>query len=93
MSHPVLRRRAHRIASSVTRRDGRRSAALVIAALVTLAACTDPTEPARARLVAPGRADAIVIGVGGGFDDAGNVGEHSGHAVASHRLALRTGVR
>jgi len=75
MTHPVLRRPAHRIASSITAREGRLSAAPVIAALLILAACADPTEPAGARLITRVRPAAIKIGVGGGFDNAGNVGD------------------
>ena len=75
MIHPVLRRPAHRIASSITAREGRLSAATVIAALLTLAACADPTEPAGARLITHVRLDPIVVKVGGGFDGAGNVGD------------------
>jgi len=78
MNHPVLRRPAHRIASSITMRDGRLSAAPVIAALLILAACADPTEPAGARLITRVRLDPIKIGVGGGFDNAGNVGDIPG---------------
>src|SRR6476661_5592671 len=75
MNHPVLRRPAHRIASSITMRDGRLSAAPVIAALLILAACADPTEPVGARLITRVKVDPIKIGVGGGFDNAGNVGD------------------
>ena len=75
MIHPVLRRPAHRIASSITAREGRLSAATVIAALLTIASCADPTEPAGARLITRVRVAPIKIGVGGGFDGAGNVGD------------------
>src|SRR5262245_28602518 len=75
MIHPVLRRPARWIALVLTAGARRFSAAPAIAARFTLAACADPTEPAGARLITRIRLAPVVIGIGGGFDDAGNVGD------------------
>jgi hypothetical protein len=79
MIHPVLRRPAHRISPSVTSGDGRRlTTTAALAVLFTLAACTDPTEPHQGRAFVGIRPNPVVIGVGGGFDEAGNSGSVPG---------------
>jgi len=78
MVHPLLRRPARWIVLFTTVDAGRFSTALAIAAVLILASCADPTQPDGVRLVNRVRVVPIVIGVGGGFDDAGNVGDIPG---------------
>jgi len=78
MIHQVLRRPARRIASSITSGEGRLSAATVIVAWLMLASCSDPMEPPGTRPVGHVRLNPEIVGIGGGFDDAGNSGSAPG---------------